>query len=421
MSRNRINTGGKTMRRKKIMLSILGLLFLALLISCGFKRQADNDAVEVATAEEVEASDEEEVTEVEADNEEEAEAEEPEETDDEMETPEEEAEQEEAADEPEETPEEAQEENLEEVEEEQSEPEVVTPTVEPAEGTYYVTAPSLNVRSGDGTSYGVLGVVTLNTSINVTGVTTNGWYEFSHNGNKGYVSGNYLSKEKKVVETTPPPAPKTEEKKPEPTPPPNNNNVVDNMTGLGNSRQVILVTTKGSSTTTGQFQTFEKDGTGKWNRLLQGTAYVGKTGMTSNKQEGDGKTPIGKFTLGTAFGYQGNPGTKLNFRNSTADDVWVDDSNSKYYNTWQQDSNPDKDWNSAESMMHRLYNYGIVINYNTGQTPGRGSAIFLHVGNSYTLGCVAVSQSNLVNIMKWVDPGKNPVIIQTPESGISNY
>ena len=400
MSENRINMGGKTMRRNKVILSILGLLTLTLLVACGFTNQAGSDE-EMTATEEVVASEEEEVIKVEAEIE--AEANEPEEKNDEKETPEE------IADETEETPEEV----------EQSEPKVMTPTIEPAEGTYYVIAPSLNVRSGDGTSYGVLGVVTLNTSINVTGVTTNGWYEFLHNGHKGYVSGNYLSKEKKVVKT-PPPTPKPEEKESTPTTP-TNNNVVDNMTNLGNSQQVILVTTKGSSTTTGQFQTFEKDGNGKWNRLLQGTAYVGKTGMTSNKQEGDGKTPIGKFTLGTAFGYQGNPGTKLNFRNSTADDVWVDDSNSKYYNTWQQDSNPDKDWNSAESMMHRLYNYGIVINYNTGQTPGRGSAIFLHVGNSYTLGCVAVSQSNLVNIMKWVDPGKNPVIIQTPESGLSNY
>lgn len=307
------------------------------------------------------------------------------------------------------------------MEEEPTEPEITEPIAKTADGTYYVTAPTLNVRSGDGTSYGVLGVVTLNTTINVTGVTANGWYEFTHNGHKGFVSGNYLSKEKKVVET-PPPAPEPEAKEVVSTPKPENNNtVVDDMSNLGNSQQVILVTTSGSSTTTGQFQTFEKDGNGKWNRLLQGTAYVGKTGMTSNKQEGDGKTPIGKFSLGTAFGYQGNPGTKLNFKNSTADDVWVDDSNSKYYNTWQQDSNPDKDWKSAESMMHRLYNYGIVINYNTGQTPGRGSAIFLHVGNSYTLGCVAISQNNLTNLMKWVDPAKNPVIIQTPESGLSNY
>lgn len=211
------------MRRNKVILSILGLLTLTLLVACGFTNQAGSDE-EMTATEEVVASEEEEVIKVEAEIE--AEANEPEEKNDEKETPEE------IADETEETPEEV----------EQSEPKVMTPTVEPAEGAYYVIAPSLNVRSGDGTSYGVLGVVTLNTSINVTGVTTNGWYEFLHNGHKGYVSGNYLSKEKKVVKT-PPPTPKPEEKESTPTTP-TNNNVVDNMTNLGNSQQVILVTTK---------------------------------------------------------------------------------------------------------------------------------------------------------------------------------
>ena len=33
-----------------------------------------------------------------------------------------------------------------------------------------------------------------------------------------------------------------------------------------------------------------------------------------------------------------------------------------------------KDWKSAESMMHRLYEYGFVINYNTKQVKNKGSA-----------------------------------------------
>lgn len=203
-----------------------------------------------------------------------------------------------------------------------------------------------------------------------------------------------------------------------------NQNVVDKMNNLGNSQQVILVTTKGYGTYTGQVRTFEKDGNGKWNQKINTTAYIGKNGFADNKVEGDGKSPTGKYSIGHAFGYAGNPGTQLSFKNATADDVWVDDANSKFYNTWQSKSNTDKDWNSAEEMTHDLYKYGFTINYNTAQTPNKGSAIFMHVarpGTGYTTGCTAVNQGDLLQIMQWINPNKNPVIIQTPEAGLGNY
>lgn len=204
----------------------------------------------------------------------------------------------------------------------------------------------------------------------------------------------------------------------------NSGNVVDQMTGLGNSQQVILITTKGYNTNQGQVRTFEKDGNGKWQQQLSATAYIGKNGFADQKVEGDLKSPTGKYSIGHAFGTAGNPGTKLSFKQATSEDVWVDDSNSKYYNTWQSNNQSDKDWNSAEKMTHELYKYGFVINYNTAQTPNKGSAIFMHVarpGSGYTTGCTATNEGDLLKIMRWIDPGKNPVIIQTPESGLSNY
>src|SRR5690625_6794893 len=81
------------------------------------------------------------------------------------------------------------------------------------------------------------------------------------------------------------------------------------------------------------------------------------------KKEGDQKSPTGKYTVNSTFGYLGNPGTKLNFKNASMNDVWVDDPHSKFYNTWQQKNNLNKDWLSEEEMTHRLYKYGIIINY----------------------------------------------------------
>ena len=269
-----------------------------------------------------------------------------------------------------------------------------------ASGKYEVTSTNLNVRTGNGTKYKKVGSIKKGTVITVNAKRGN-WYRFNYKGSNRYVSGKHLKIHKPNNSTTA---------------------VVENLKTLNKSnKQVILVTTKGYNTYNAQIQTFEKNSKGKWKRVHNYKGYIGKNGFADNKREGDGKSPTGKYTIGDAFGYKGNPNTKLNFRKSTSNDVWVDDPKSKYYNTWQKKNRKGKDWNSAESMMHRLYEYGFVINYNTNQVPYKGSAIFMHTGSSYTVGCTATSQSNLISILKWIDPNKKPVIIQTPESRLGNY
>ena len=58
--------------------------------------------------------------------------------------------------------------------------------------THYVTATTLNVRSGAGTSYSVLGSLSKGTKVEVIS-TTNGWSKINYNGSIGYVSSQYLS------------------------------------------------------------------------------------------------------------------------------------------------------------------------------------------------------------------------------------
>ncbi len=196
-------------------------------------------------------------------------------------------------------------------------------------------------------------------------------------------------------------------------------NVINKIKKINNSEQVILVTTKKYNTNHGQLRLFEKKD--KWKQILSTQIYIGKNGFTDIKVEGDQKTPTGKYTISHGFGYRENPGTKLDFKNASSNDVWVDDPSSKFYNTWQQKNNHNKDWNSAEEMTHVLYKYGIIINYNTEQIPGRGSAIFIHTAAGYTNGCIGTKESDLIKIMKWINPDKNPLIIQTPQDKINNY
>ena len=61
-----------------------------------------------------------------------------------------------------------------------------------------------------------------------------------------------------------------------------------------------------------------------------------------------------------------------------------------------------------------LYDYVMVIDYNTERIPGLGSAIFLHCWRGPgkpTLGCVAVEKKNILKLMSWIDANKHPIII----------
>lgn len=201
----------------------------------------------------------------------------------------------------------------------------------------------------------------------------------------------------------------------------NHDNLTDQLKTVGGNQQLILVTTKSNGTDRATIRTFEKDSKENWHPLLNTSGFIGKYGLTSNMHEGGKKSPIGKFTIGTAFGRNGNPGTKLPFRNITSDDVWVDDSKSPLYNTWQSKSINKGKWDSAENMNIPAYTYGFVINYNTKRIPYKGSAIFFHISSSYTLGCTGTSEANVIKILRWLDPAKHPVIIQTPIQDLYHF
>ncbi len=67
-------------------------------------------------------------------------------------------------------------------------------------GKYTVTADSLNVRSGAGTSYGTIGVLKNGETVEITEFK-DGWGKFSYNGKEGWVSGSYLRDASLVIYT----------------------------------------------------------------------------------------------------------------------------------------------------------------------------------------------------------------------------
>ena len=173
------------------------------------------------------------------------------------------------------------------------------------------------------------------------------------------------------------------------------------------AKQVVVVRSKGSRATV---KACRRLSTGKYVVSLGPySGHVGRGGVAKKggKREGDGKTPSGTYKLRGGFGKYKNPGVRFSWFKTDSRDRWVDDSNSKYYNLHKR-APANGRWNSAEKLraMVPAYNYVQVIGYNEKRTPGRGSAIFLHVDTGRaTAGCVSIKQKSLLKILRWEKPG----------------
>lgn len=184
------------------------------------------------------------------------------------------------------------------------------------------------------------------------------------------------------------------------------------------SRQAVFVTADKASDFKGTLTAYEYK-KGKWVKKYSIPTVIGKNGISPKKKEGDGKSPAGIFNIGQSFGTVKKPsGVKLKYTKTDKYDYWVDDVTSDDYNKWiVYKGDPNKRWKSFERMqLEPLYHYGAVIKYNMNPiVKGDGSAIFFHIwrnADSPTAGCTAVSQDNVVKLLKWMDPDKKPVFIQ---------
>jgi L,D-peptidoglycan transpeptidase YkuD (ErfK/YbiS/YcfS/YnhG family) len=185
----------------------------------------------------------------------------------------------------------------------------------------------------------------------------------------------------------------------------------------GTATRVITVVADSAASTTAQLQAWTKAPGGGWLRYgSAATAHVGSQGLTTQPSESKSATPIGSFTLTLAFGALSNPGTGLSYFRTNSADWWISESG-PLYNTHQHCSSGCSftSGNPNEHLRYEtpFYNYAVVIGYNRFPvTPGAGSAFFLHVTNgAATAGCVAISQSRLVSLMRWLSPSTHPRVL----------
>lgn len=152
----------------------------------------------------------------------------------------------------------------------------------------------------------------------------------------------------------------------------------------------------------------------QWQRQdeLSCDGYVGKNGTNPKKQEGDKCSPQGLFPILEAFYAKDAPQTGLDTFQITEGTYWVDDPNSAYYNQ-RVIGTENKDWRSAERMWlsPQVYKYGFVIGYNMEHIPYAGSAIFFHINDGYTAGCIATDEASLLAYLAALSASRNPYIL----------
>ena len=134
---------------------------------------------------------------------------------------------------------------------------------------------------------------------------------------------------------------------------------------------------------------------------------VGKKGISKKKREGDFCTPKGSFKLQTVYYRHDrikNIETKLNIKRIQPSMGWCNDPLNKKYNSLIKINEKIK----HEKLYRKDNKYDIlvVIDYNYRKPiPFRGSAIFIHLTNSFkgTAGCVALNKKDLLILLKLVN------------------
>ena len=134
---------------------------------------------------------------------------------------------------------------------------------------------------------------------------------------------------------------------------------------------------------------------------------IGRNGVTSEKIEGDGATPVGCFVIREVL-YRPDKlpqlVTDIPISTIKENDGWCDDPDDAHYNkrvALPYPASHERLWRDDN-----LYDVVAVLGYNDKPVvPDKGSAIFMHVAaKNYapTEGCIALALSDLVRILKEV-------------------
>ena len=134
---------------------------------------------------------------------------------------------------------------------------------------------------------------------------------------------------------------------------------------------------------------------------------IGKKGLSKHKIEGDNKTPVGTFELGSLY-----------YRNDRIKSIKSNINQIKINKRmgWCNDKNDKKNYNKLITISKSLkyeklyredkkYDLIIPIKYNfKNRILGKGSCIFIHLTKNYkpTAGCIALNKNDFMIMLKLI-------------------
>jgi L,D-peptidoglycan transpeptidase YkuD (ErfK/YbiS/YcfS/YnhG family) len=192
---------------------------------------------------------------------------------------------------------------------------------------------------------------------------------------------------------------------------------VNRLPGTQSATQLVTVTARAYGTTTASLELWERRN-GCWHHVDgPWRAWLGRSGMSTHKREGDGATPVGTYRIGdTVYGIAPDPGVQGAYRRLGCGDWWDEDVRSAAYNSLQHVAcGAQPSFGGTSEALWRItpqYRYLALIDYNTAPVVrGRGSAIFLHVSAGRpTAGCVSLPQGELLQVLRWLRPSAHPLV-----------
>jgi len=154
----------------------------------------------------------------------------------------------------------------------------------------------------------------------------------------------------------------------------------------------------------------KRDAGGTWLRqdVWRARCALGSGGVRSDKREGDGATPAGRWRLRRVLFRADRvppPRTALPLSAIGFQDGWCDDPGDSAYNRpvrLPYGASHERLWRAD-----RLYDLLVVLDHNEAGVPGAGSAVFLHVARpdyGPTSGCVALAELDLRRVLAHAGP-----------------
>jgi L,D-peptidoglycan transpeptidase YkuD (ErfK/YbiS/YcfS/YnhG family) len=208
-----------------------------------------------------------------------------------------------------------------------------------------------------------------------------------------------------------------------------------------NSTQMILGIATSWKSSEIELQRYKRIENGEWIRVGEPIeARIGKKGLAwgkglhpsvlsgPQKEEGDWRAPVGVFLLHSAYGYAETApsGVTWSYEQVSERDLWVEDPHSPLYNQHVElpIGHKPSDWEISQQMKvgddaHRIK---IAVGHNVPPTvvKGAGSAIFIHIwrdnGTRPTSGCTAMSDENILEVLRWLEPKSEPIFVLLPQS-----